>query len=294
MENVKKPIGIVVDEAADLTKEIIDKYNIGVVPLNVHWPEIENIPGDNIYQKIKELEKRGDKSFGKTSQPSPKAFIDVFTRQLDSFEEIISLSITSKHSGTYNSACQAKKFMGENGNRIFPVDTLNASAGTSLIVFKLIDLVEKGLKTEAILKELEVFMSQIRLYILVESPSRLEASGRLSPMLANWFRNFQKMGIRPLLGFKEGKLGPIGVKKSKDMVSTLLDEYEGKTKSFRSENKKIWVAITHGDDVAGAEKLKGLLEGLGNVEVKLVNLADNVLGTLVGPGALVLAWAPAG
>ena len=75
--NNKKPIGIVVDEAADLPQEIIEKYQIGIVPLNVHWPEIEAIPGENIFQKIREIEKRGGKSFAKTSQPSPKVFLDV-------------------------------------------------------------------------------------------------------------------------------------------------------------------------------------------------------------------------
>ncbi|PIU75522.1 MAG: DegV family protein, partial [Candidatus Portnoybacteria bacterium CG06_land_8_20_14_3_00_39_12] len=71
MDN-KKPVGLVSDEACDLPKEIIAKYEIGIVPLNVAWPEIENIPGENMFQKIRELEKRGDKSFAKTSQPSPK------------------------------------------------------------------------------------------------------------------------------------------------------------------------------------------------------------------------------
>ena len=75
MEYMEK-IGIITDEAADLPKEIIEKYQIAVVPVKLDWPEIENLSGENTFQKMRELERRGIKSFGKTSQPSPKDFID--------------------------------------------------------------------------------------------------------------------------------------------------------------------------------------------------------------------------
>lgn len=291
----KKPIGIVVDEAADLPKEIIDKYQIGIVPLNVHWPEIERLPGSNIYQKIKKLEEEGGKSFAKTSQPSPKAFLDIFQKQFESFEKIICLTITSKHSGTFNSACQTKRFMGQEGNKIYIIDSLNASAGLGLIVLKTVALIEKNFPLEKILQELEKFIPQVRLYILLEDPKRLEASGRLPGFLANWIRKMQKVGIRPLIGLKEGKLAPIGFKKgAKDIPSALFSELESKTNSLRAEKKKIQVAIAHGDNLGRANKLKELIEkNLENTEVAFINIADDVLGSLVGPDCLVLGWAPA-
>jgi len=291
----KKPIGIVVDEAADLPREIIDRYQIGVVALNVHWPEIEQFPGANIFQKIKELEKSGDKSFAKTSQPSPKAFVDIFQKQLESFEKIICLTITSKHSGTFNSACQAKRFMGQEGSKIYTVDSLNVSAGLGLIVLKAVELVEKNYPVEKILQELEKFIPQVRLYVLLEDPKRLEASGRLPGLVANWIRKMQKVGVRPLIGLKEGKLVPIGFRKgAKDIPEALFSELESKTKSLREEGKSIRTAITHGDNLERADKLKELIgKNLENTEIAFVNLADDVLGTLVGPDCLVVAWAPA-
>jgi len=71
-------IGLVVDEGADLPQEIIEKYQMAVVPVKMDWPEIENLPGENTFQKMREAEKREIKSFGKTSQPSPKDFLDAF------------------------------------------------------------------------------------------------------------------------------------------------------------------------------------------------------------------------
>jgi DegV family protein with EDD domain len=290
----KKPVGVVVDEACDLPKELIEKYQIGIVPLNVYWPEIEGIPGENIFQKIREIEKRGDKSFAKTSQPSPKAFLDVLKKQLESFDKIICLTITSKHSGTYNSGCQAKRFLREEGKRVFIVDSLNGTCGLGLIVLKVADLIEKNYSVEEILKELEKFIPQVHLYAMLEDPKRLEASGRISSTVANWIRRVQKIGIRPLIGLKKGTITAIGIKTgAKDIPTALFRELEAKTKDLRGQGKKIRVAITHGDNLERAQKLKEMIEkDLENTEVTFVNLIDNILGAILGPDALALAWAP--
>jgi len=293
--NNKKPIGIVSDCTCDLPEEIIKKYDIGIVFVNAFWPEIKNMPGENIFQKIRELEKRGDKSFAKTSQPSPQAFIEVFKRQLEKFEKIICLTITSKHSGTYNSGCQAKRFMGEEGKNVFVIDSLNGTASLGLIVLKAVELAENGKPLEEILKEMTTFIPQVKLYAFLEDPKRLEASGRISPIVANWMRRAQKIGIRPLIGLKDGKITAIGLKTgAKDIPTALFKELENKSNDIRKKGKKIKVAIAHGDNLERAQQLKEMIEkNLEGAEVVFLNLIDDVLGTLLGQDSLGLAWAPA-
>lgn len=286
-------IGLVVDEAADLPKEIIEKYQIAVVPVKMDWPDLENLPGENTFQKMREAEKRGIKSFGKTSQPSPKDFLVAFKKQLESFDKILCITVTSKLSGTYNSANQARGILSqEDQKRVFIVDSLNASCGEGLSDLKAIDLIEQGKDTEEIVKELEKFVPQVRLYGIFEDPKWLEASGRISSTLANWFRRMQKLGFRPILGVKKGLVKAIGIKaKAKDIPPALFHQFEAKTKKLRNQGKKIRVAITHGDDLPGVQKLKEMIEkNLENTEVAFVNLIDNVLGVLVGPNAIILAW----
>lgn len=66
-------IGIATEEGADLPQEIIEKYQIATAPIKMHWPEIENLPGDNTFQKMRTAVKLGVESFGKTSQPWRRA-----------------------------------------------------------------------------------------------------------------------------------------------------------------------------------------------------------------------------
>ena len=286
-------IGLVVDEGADLPKEIIEKYQMAVVPIKMDWPDIENLPGENTFQKMREAEKRGIKGFGKTSQPSPKDFLDSFKKQLEKFDKIFCLALTSKLSGTYNSAIQAKDLLEpEQKERIFVVDTLNITCGEALLVLKAIDLINEGEDVEEIIKELEKLIPRVRLYGMLEEIKWLEASGRISHTLANWVRRMQKIGFRPIIGIKKGVIKAIGIKAgAKDIPTALFHQFEAKTKQFRNQGKKIRVAITHGDNLKGAQRLKEMIKKeLEGTEVAFINLIDNVLGVLVGPDTLILAW----
>ena len=302
-------IGLVIDEGADLPREIIEKYQIEVVPLKMEWPDIEGLPGENIFQKMREAEKRGVKSIGKTSQPSPKDFVEAFSRQFERFEKLICITITSMHSGTYNSACQAKNFLEpEKQEKVFILDSLNGSGGMGLLVLKAIDLIEVGeKKIEEIFKDLEAFRPKIMLRGILKDPKWLEASGRISSTVANLIRKMEKIGFRPMLGIKNGVVKAVGIKtRAKDIPTALFNEFKEKIKKLLSQNKKIRVAITHGDNLGMAQRLKGMIEELRSspasakasaiedefkaVEVAFVSLIDNVIGVLVGPDALVLAW----
>jgi len=295
----KTSVGLVIDEGADLPQEIIEKYQMAAAPIKMDWPEIENLPGKNTFQKMREAEKRGIKSFGKTSQPSPKDFLDAFKKQLDdthpppSFDKILCITLTSKLSGTYNSAVQAKNLLTpEEKERILIVDSLNITSGEGLLVLKAVNLIEQSKGAEEIVKELEKFVPQIHFYGMLEEIKWLEASGRISHTLANWVRRMQKIGVRPILGVKKGLVKAIGIKAgAKDIPTALFQELAAKTRKLRLKNKKIRAVITHGDNLERAQRLKEVVEReLENAEVAFISLIDNVLGVLVGPDSLILAW----
>jgi len=283
-------IGLVVDEGADLPKSFIEQNQIVTVPIKMEWPDLDPLPGQNTLEKMREAEKRGIKSFGKTSQPSPKDFLDAYKKQLEKFDQIIVITVTSKLSGTYNSALQAKNILGEEGKKIEVVDTLSATAGEAITVLNALDLINKGLSLEEIVKELNRLVPLVKVCALIEDPKWLETSGRLKPAIADWIRKMKKLNVRPLIGFKEGVLKAIGIKTGvKDVPTALFKEFESKTKNFK--DKKIRVLIVHADNPERADSLKEMVEKSNEkVEIKFTNIIDDVLGILVGPDALVISW----
>lgn len=294
--NKENSVGLVVDEAADLPKEIIEKYKMEVVPLKMDWPDVENLPGKNTFQKMREAGERGIKSFGKTSQPSPKDFLEAFKKQLRRFNEVICVTITSKLSGTYNSAIQAKNFLPAGRERIFVVDSLNGAGGEGLLVLKIIDLIKEKKRVEEIVKEAKRFIPQIHLRAMFEDVKWLEASGRISGIITNLLKKMQKIGIRPMIGIRKGVIVPISIKtRVKNISGALFGEFKGKARKFQEQGEKVRVAIVHGDNLKEAEKLKRMIESdFKDVEIAFINLIDDVLGIIAGPGSIVLAWVSIG
>jgi len=286
-------IGIVTDEAADLPKEIIEKYQIATVQVKLFWPEIENLPGNNTFQKMRELEKGEIKNFYKTSQPSMKDFLDKYNLQFNSFEKILCFTVTSKLSGTHNSAVQAVRFLDKSKqDKVFVIDTLNASGGQALPILKAIELIEKGKGAEDIVAELKEMVHRVHFYIMFKDPKWIEVSGRISGLVANLMRGMAKIGIRPVLAMKDGVIAPAGLKGgAKDMPAGLFKQFEEDVKKMKMEDRKIKAVITHGDDLPEAERLKKMIEEkFGNTEIVFINIVNNVVGALAGPNALTLGW----
>jgi DegV family protein with EDD domain len=286
-------IGIITEETADLPLEIIERHQIAIVPAILNWPEIEELAGENTFQKMRELERRGIRSFGKTAQPSPKDFLAKYKYQLERFDKVLCITLTSKLSGSHDSAVLAKTLLEpKDQEKVFIVDSLNATCGQALVVLKAIDLIISRKGIEGIMKELDEFVPHVHLFAMFEDPKWLEASGRISHIVANMMRGMAKIGIRPLLTFRRGVLVSAGLRtKAKEIPDVLFRQLERETEKSRKEGKKIRIAITHGDDLEGAQRLRGMAEKeLKNTEVAFINIINNVVGAPTGPGTLAFAW----
>lgn len=288
-----KKIGLVSEIGHDFPLEMIEKHQIAIAPAVLDWPEIENLPGDNTFQKMRELEKKGIKSFGKTSQPSPKSFLDAFKLQLERFDEVICVVITSKLSGTYNSAIQGRKFLPkEQQEKVFIVDSLSASGGEALPVLRAIDLIKEGKGAAEIVQDLEKLVPQIRVFVMFKDPKWLEASGRISSLAANLLRGLAKAGIRPLLTFKEGLLVPGGIRrKAENIPLALFEQVKSEIRKSADLRQKFRMIITHGDDWDGAERIKKMIkEEIPNTRISFINIVNDFVGALLGPDTLICAW----
>lgn len=286
-------IGLVVDETCDILDKIIEKYKIGFVRHKIEWPAGEKLKGDNIYQKMREAENKKIKELPKTAQASPKNFLDIYKKTFENLSKngkIISIVLSSKLSGAFNSAKQAEKLFGD--NKVKVIDSLNVSAGLALLILKAIELVQEQRDFEEIIEELEKIIEnqEIKLYGALDDPRWLEAGGRMSSNQAKWVRRMQKIGIRPLITVKEGKIEKGGIVfGAEDLATALFKKFNKLTKKIIKNKKKIRAIINHCDNEPEARKLKEMLKEIG-VEVQYVNLVSPIIGSHVGPGTLILGW----
>lgn len=280
-----KKIGITTDSAADLPEELVKKYNIGVVNFKVDLEKIKDISG-NIFEKMRKAEAEGIESAVKTSQPSIADYIGIFKKKLEEFEEIIHVSVSSKVSGAYNSAMQAKKFLGKQSEKIHILDSQKASGAQALLTFKIIEDIEKGLCLEEIKHNFNKRIKETFLLFMYDNPKWLKAGGRFPKIAQIGLQKIKDFNMSVVMREKDGEIKPMAIKKNvTNLADPLFDEFKKFTKDTK---EKISVVIGHGDDIKEALKLKEKLETLKNIEVLYISLLDVVLGAHAGPNLLLV------
>jgi DegV family protein with EDD domain len=287
MSNLKSKIGIVTEDIATLPEEFLNENKIELAHAILDWPEIEKVPGENIWQKIRNAENFGVKTLPKTSQAIPKSYFDAFKKQLQRFEKVLCLTVSSKISGCYNSAIQAREMLSEKEKeRIFIFDTLNAAAGQGLLVLKAIELAKGGKEIKEILENLKNLVPKTKTCFLLEDPKYLLSVGRITKAQATAIKIAKKLRVHLISEFKDGLIKLGGISLAKDMAQALFKYFKGKTggeKNFR-------VAINQCDDQRGAENLKEYFENFG-LKVEFVSEGPTLFAA-GGPGILVLGWQP--
>jgi DegV family protein with EDD domain len=215
-------IKIITDSTADLPQHIIDQYDIEVLPLLVNFGSETYIDGVTI--KISELLKRikEDDIFPGTAQVNPQRFYECFKKYISEGYKIVSLHLSSRMSGTYQSACIAKEML-ETEN-IVVIDSYNVTAGLGLLAIKACRLRDKGLDIKEIESEILKAIPHVKSALGFESLDNLVKGGRLSKT-AGIIGNI--LGIKPILAVKDGEMAVIDkVRGSKKAVKTIIDYME--------------------------------------------------------------------
>lgn len=215
MEKIK----IITDSTADLPQYIIDKYDIEVMPLVVNikgkmYLDIEEI-------RLPELLKVMDEEniFPTTSQVNPQRFYDCFKKYLDKGYKIISIIMSSKMSGTYQSACIAKDML--ESDDIIVIDSLNVTSGLGLLVIKACNLREQKMSFKDIEAKIMETIPHVKSALAFERLDNLVKGGRLS-RTAGAIGNI--LGIKLILEVKDGEMAIMDkVRGSKKAVKVIFD-----------------------------------------------------------------------
>ncbi len=194
-------IKIVTDSTSNLSPEQLQRYDIRVAPISIQfgtetYEEDIDIDRDLFYQKIDELG-----IIPTSSQPSPGRFADYYRELTDQGHSILTITITSKHSGTYQSAILAKDMVPEADVEVF--DSASISFGTGYMVLEAARAAEASQSRESILKRLEEIRDNTCLSFTPATLKYLQMSGRVGGLAAAFA---SLLNIKPIIVMEDGKL----------------------------------------------------------------------------------------
>ena len=273
---------IVLDSTSDLVPELLGKFEI--VPLTVNFGEEEFIDGvtitrEEFYAKLIESD-----VIPTTSQASPEAFERVFKKLVENGDEVLCITVASKLSGTYQSACiAAEEFPG----KVRVIDSRSVAIGSAILAEFALSLLEKGFSAEEIEKELIKKREDIIIVALIDTLEYLKKGGRLSKTAA--FAG-SLLNIKPVVSVEDGEINVLGkARGSKQGNNFLIKEIE---KAGGVDFSMPLLLGYTGHDPYMLEKYKEDSRFIweGKVESLRETCIGSVIGTHVGPGAIAVAF----
>lgn len=225
-----KNVTLLVDSGSDYEPffaEFID-YKVRMIPLYVYIDGIEyhdgvDINKDTFYEKMNK-----SANLPKTSQPTPQQFYDIYVEEIKEGNEVLFISLSSKLSGTYQSATIAKNMLNDDEKKkIELVDSLNVSATIELQLLKANELFNQGKSLFEVKKELELYREKTNFIALLDTLENLKKGGRISSTRATIG---ELLKIKPLITIKNGLVESLenfrGRNRGLKLLGELLKEKE--------------------------------------------------------------------
>ncbi len=204
------PVRIVTDSGCDLPRALIEALKITVVPLVVRFGSEVYSNGELSREEFWEKAKAAP-PYPQTSQPSVGAFEKVFERLTGEGASVVCLTLTSKHSGTYNSAWTAsQRFAG----LVHVIDTASLSLGQGLQVLAAARAAAAGRIAEEIVDLAKNLRERTKLFILLDTVEYLRRGGRADGLMPILDRVARALRIKPILNLVEGQLSLLTLARS--------------------------------------------------------------------------------
>ncbi len=265
--------------------ELIDFYQINVVPVNLNF-------GDNHYlDKITIQPKQfydlleSSTEFPKTSQINERTFTNLYSHLASHYDAIISIHLTSQFSGTFaNSVKAGLRIQNEFNKPVFVIDSKNLSGALGLLVLKTAQNIEEGLTAEAIVKSLKTDIGNTKIFVSVKDLKYMIKGGRVSKP-AGFIVN--ALGINPVISMDEaGKSLLFGKTFSQKASLNKIFKHIEKI----SQGKSVWnYIVLHANNPEGAKKVELIMVDI--TEKKPISVVDisPVIGMHAGNGAIAIS-----
>jgi len=275
---------IVLDSTSDYPEAQARFPNMRVVPLYVRFGDesyrdyVELGPSD-FYEKL-----RASSELPATAQPTPQDFLDAYA-ELERYERIYSVQVSSKVSGTIQSAELAATEVG--GGKVRIVDTLSVSLAVAMLSHAIQRRLARGTTDEEIDALVERFRLHSGVVFTVETLEFLQRGGRIgrAAALAGSLLN-----VRPILAIEDGVVTAVSRVRGRQKA---LAEFERRFEEATTDEPGLRVAIAHADAAEWVGTLSELVWRVRpHAEIEFTATLGAVVGTHAGPGAVGFFWFP--
>jgi DegV family protein with EDD domain len=280
-------VKILSDSACDLPEDILEEYNIDILPIVLIKDDKEYLDKVTIQPKtIYDDMRNGD--MYKTAQIPPQIFQEKFTEYAKNNEDVIYIAFSSGLSGTYQTSIFVKSSIVEEypDFNLDIVDSKAATSGFGLMVAEAGKMAKEGKSKEEILNMLEFYRNHIEHIFTVDDIEYLFMGGRVTRTQA-FIGGL--LNIKPVLNIEEGKLVPLEKIRGKNKVlKTMLNIMEDR--AINADLKNQTIGISHGDDLESALKLKEMISEQYGTTNFLINIIGASIGAHSGPGTLAITF----
>jgi DegV family protein with EDD domain len=275
-------IKIVTDSTAYLPEDMVRAHDIRVVPLYVHFGQQEFREGVELsipefYTRLREAPE-----LPSTSQPSAGEFHEVFQELVGQGHQVLVMTISSKLSGTWNSAMAAKEMLPEAEITVF--DSLSTSVGLQLMLEAALEATQNGASLPEVVEQLEAIRDKMHVLFVVDTLEYLAKGGRIGNAKA-FLGTLLK--VKPILTLQHGLLEPLEQVRSKRKAVLRLQELVQERLGDGAPQAR--VAITHALVPDEAEVLAQELVGCLGCAKPPISEVGPVIGTHTGPGVVAVA-----
>ncbi|MGD8634273.1 MAG: DegV family protein [Anaerolineales bacterium] len=273
-------IKLVADSTCNLPERLIEKHDIKIAPISIQFGEESyeegvEIDRDLFYRKIEEMG-----IIPTTSQPSPAWFERYFREYHEQGHETLVVTVTAKHSGTYDSALLAKSMVPEATVEVF--DSASISLGTGWMLLEAARAAEGGEELQSIVEKLQHIRENSYLYLTPETLKYLQMSGRVGQLQG---AIASLLNVKPIIYLEDGALeAGENVRKRSKAIDRLVELLAEKI----DREAPIHLAVIHARAQQEAAKLLEQAQSMFNVREYLMEDLVASLAVHGGPGILGL------
>ena len=273
-------IKLITDGSCDLSHEVLNKFNINVVPLGVSFGEEHYTAGVDIDNKEFYAKMKDSKELPKTFCPSPENFCKEYQCEED---KIIVIALSSKLSGTYNSASLARDlYLSEHKEKdIRVIDSMTGSIGAGLLLIKAAKMISEGKDIDEIVEAIENLKEKISFYGTLETLENAIKGGRINPLAG---KIIGALNFKAIVQIKDGVVKPIDKARGESNSIKKVANYI--TSSIEDTKDKI-LCLMHANCPEKAHKLLSIIEKTHKFDEVYISEVGPVMGTYTSEGAVL-------